>query len=191
MLCLCIMLRPWIMLAVFIVVVSAILVLYKFFENQFFGWLDRRFGRAQFSRFTSRDRLPYASKDYLLTIGEAVFFKQLQSAVAGRYVAIIKVRLADLIHVKQGTGAWRHHFNRIAAKHADFVLLEAQSLRPLLAIELDDRSHEAPERKDRDDFVNAALLAAGLPLLRIKAARAYSPVEIAKQIEQALTPKPS
>ena len=38
---------------------------------------------------------------------------------------------------------------------------------PMLAIELDDASHELKARKERDMFVNALFASTGIPLLRI------------------------
>jgi hypothetical protein len=127
--------------------------------------------------------LPYMRKDHLLTPGEAAFFRQLLVALQGRFLPAVKVRVADLISVRKGTENWQSHFNRISSKHVDFVLLDPQSLRPLLAIELDDKSHDAANRRERDEFVNDALDAAQMPMLRIKAARSYSPAELWAQIE--------
>jgi hypothetical protein len=54
----------------------------------------------------------------------------------------------------------------------------AGSLEPRLAIELDDRSHARPAARRRDDFKDAALAAAGLPLLRVTAAGGYDLAEL-------------
>lgn len=134
----------------------------------------------------SQAPLPYTRKDYLLTPGEAAFFRQLLVALQGRFLPAVKVRVADLISVRKGTENWQSHFNRISSKHVDFVLLEPQSLRPLLAIELDDKSHDAANRRERDAFVNEALAAAQMPFLRIKAARTYSPADLWAQVEAAM-----
>ena len=55
-----------------------------------------------------------------------------------------------------------------------------------LAIELDDISRRRAERKSRDRFVNTALTAAGLPLLRVKVEEKYETSAIRKDIEEAL-----
>jgi very-short-patch-repair endonuclease len=55
-----------------------------------------------------------------------------------------------------------------------------------LVIELDDASHEEEYRRDRDTFVDAALTAAGLPILHIPAQRSYVPAELAAAIQQKL-----
>jgi very-short-patch-repair endonuclease len=61
----------------------------------------------------------------------------------------------------------------IARHHLDFVLCDHGTTNIRLGIELDDRSHDKAIRKKRDMFVNEALAAAGIPLLRIQAAARY------------------
>ena len=43
----------------------------------------------------------------------------------------------------------------------------------MLAIALDDASHDRKDRQDRDGFVDSALAAAGLPILHVKASARY------------------
>ena len=47
------------------------------------------------------------------------------------------------------------------AKHLDFVICN-KDLAPVVAIELDDASHDAEDREERDDFVDAVLRAGEL-----------------------------
>lgn len=55
-----------------------------------------------------------------------------------------------------------------------------------MVIELDDASHEEEARRDRDTFVDAALTAAGLPILHIPAQRTYAPADLAASIQRKL-----
>ena len=64
------------------------------------------------------------------------------------------------------------------AKSVDFVICDVLTLDPVAAIEVDDKSHLLPERQQRDAFVNALFLEIGLPLMRVKARRAYSVDEL-------------
>jgi very-short-patch-repair endonuclease len=57
-----------------------------------------------------------------------------------------------------------------------------------LVIELDDASHEEESRRDRDTFVDAALTAAGLPILHIPAKSSYVPAELAAVVQHKVTP---
>jgi len=67
-----------------------------------------------------------------------------------------------------------------------FLLCTRDKLSPVLVIELDDASHEEESRRDRDTFVDAALTAAGLPILHIPAQRSYVPADLAAAIQQQL-----
>lgn len=57
--------------------------------------------------------------------------------------------------------------NSIQLKHIDFLLCDSSNTKPLLVIELDDRSHDRPERRERDEFLDRACAAAGLAILHI------------------------
>jgi hypothetical protein len=121
----------------------------------------------------------YIKRAGLLTPAEVAFYKVLVAAVGGRYVVMAQVSLAGILEVDRAkvTGGGRQGFqaafNRISRKTVDFVLCEPGTMRIVAAVELDDRSHERAERKERDGFVEAAMKAAGLPLMRVKAAGSY------------------
>ncbi|NMP16668.1 DUF2726 domain-containing protein [Thalassotalea sp. Y01] len=65
------------------------------------------------------------------------------------------------------------------------LLCNQNTLEVLVAIELDDRSHNSVKTKARDKLVNFACETVGLPLLRFSAKRSYVISDIAKQISQA------
>jgi hypothetical protein len=123
-------------------------------------------------------RLPYRKCDHLLTAAERSFWGVLSDVVDGSYHVAWKVRMADLVWVPAGTRDRQRHLNRVLAKHLDFVLCDPRSTEPVLAIELDDSSHQESDRRRRDAFVDAALRAAALPLLRVPARRSYVAREI-------------
>jgi hypothetical protein len=121
----------------------------------------------------------------LLTPAEQVFYRSLDIAVAGRLQILCKVRLADLLQVAGSNSKQRHRlFRKIAAKHIDFLLVEPGRLEPILAIELDDSSHDRSDRRQRDQFLNELFGIVEFPLLRVKAAASYSPRQILRAIEE-------
>lgn len=129
--------------------------------------------------------MPYKPRQTLLSRGEAAFYFALRAAVRGRYLIAFKVRLADLITC--GDAAWEAGFGHmIARQHLDFILCDHGSTDILLAIELDDRSHELARRKRRDLFLNEALFVAGIPLLRFRASSRYDIDVLANAIDTAL-----
>jgi len=121
----------------------------------------------------SATQLPYRRRDYLLSKAERSFHGVLGQAVGDDFLVFSKIRLADLLWIPGGTENRQSHMNRIQSKHIDFVLCSCDVVRPLLAIELDDASHQKARRRSRDAFVEQALEAAGLPLLRVPAKRSY------------------
>jgi very-short-patch-repair endonuclease len=87
---------------------------------------------------------------------------------------------------------WRESFwfRKIVNYHVDFVICDPTTTAPLLVVELDDRRHRERNRKRQDDFKNAVLQTAGLPIYRIAAQAAYDPLELKQQIEKMITARP-
>jgi very-short-patch-repair endonuclease len=129
---------------------------------------------------------PYQKRSSLLTPAEAAFYRVLQGAVTGDWPIFVMVRLVDVIAVKPKTSQRQRWLGPIIAKHLDFVVCDPEQLEPVLAIELDDASHDRPDRAERDRMVEAALSAAGLPLLRVRVAAKYDQQELRDQIRQRL-----
>jgi hypothetical protein len=129
---------------------------------------------------------PYETQDSLFSPAERSFLVVLEQAVGQRYRILGKVRLADVIRVKRGMSraAWQAAFNRIQSKHLDFVACDPSDLTVQFVVELDDKSHAKASRQNRDDFVNHALAAAGVRLLRFPVKRTYSVQDIQNQIFQ-------
>ena len=132
---------------------------------------------------TSSIDYPYHLVDEFLSPAEHNFFFNLK-AVAGDSVHIFsKVKLSDLFYTKTGDhGKNRSYTNRIDRKHIDFLLCDAKTLKPILGIELDDKSHQRADRQERDDFVNHVFEGAKLPLIHIAVQRGYSQNELRSKI---------
>jgi hypothetical protein len=133
----------------------------------------------------SSDQLPYRQRDDFLSAAELSFYRVLTLALDGSYLVCPKVNLADIFFVARPNENQSYR-NRIDRKHVDFLLCELTSMKPILGIELDDSSHARRDRHDRDQFVDKIFKAAGLPLLRVRAAAEYSPQNIADLIRQAI-----
>lgn len=134
---------------------------------------------------TQTDSLPYRRRDDFLSAAEAVFFRALLTAAPEEAVILAKVRISDLLYVVDQRSNFGS-FNRISAKHVDFVILDKRSLEPRAAIELDDSSHRREDRRSRDAFVEAAFEAAGLPLLRFPVSRSYDIGSLGSRISDVL-----
>ena len=128
-----------------------------------------------------RNDLPYRQRDNFLSSAELAFYRVLEQAVGKTYSINNKVRLWDLLYVPRRDDS-RTYENKISSKHIDFLLCDPITMQPVLAIELDDASHNRKDRQDRDAFLDQALTAAGLSILHVKAARTYSIAEVHGQI---------
>lgn len=102
-----------------------------------------------------------------------------------------KVRLANVIRPNAGLapGPRQSALNRIVGKHVDFLLCRSDDLSIVCAIELDDSSHAKAMQKTRDQFVEAALQAAVVPLLRFPAKAGYRLEDVKSQLAQVTGPR--
>ena len=138
------------------------------------------------ARDVESSSLPYQRRDPFLSPAELAFYRVLQQAVGDRYVTNNKVRMWDVLTVPRVEGS-RKFENKISSKHVDFLLCDPTTMEPILAIELDDASHNRPDRQRRDNFVDRAFAAAGLPILHIPAAGTYAIADIQQQIESIVS----
>ncbi len=129
----------------------------------------------------------YSRQKSLFTQAELAFYRALREAIADRYQVFGKVRVADVLKPQtENRGDWQRAFNKISAKHFDFLLCDRDSLKVLAAVELDDSSHRRIDRVKRDDFLNQAVENAGLPLLRFPVQAIYDIKAIEHHITQTL-----
>lgn len=131
----------------------------------------------------------YRIRDSVLTPTERECYAALQNAVRLAFPAappfvFASVRLAEVLSVDSpkaaDRSAWQTAFNRIASKQVDFVLADAATTRPIMVVELDDRTHSRTDRRQRDEFVDRACAAAGLRVVHVPAASRYAPADLAK-----------
>lgn len=132
------------------------------------------------------DEVSFESRQTLYSPAEQAFYAALQQVIDHDFFIVNgKTRLADLIQVDKQLRDenWWVQFNRISRKHVDFVLLEKFTSRFIGVIELDDSSHQLPDRQERDRFVDSALEGASIPILHYPCKQDY----ILSDIEKALS----
>lgn len=136
-----------------------------------------------------REALPaYKAKGPLCSPTESAFLAALEQALPPTQRVFVQVRLIDVIEPRRADPAAR---NRVISKQLDFVVCDRTTLKVLFAIELNDRSHERPERQQRDAFLANAMREAGLPLYFFKAARRYTQQVIQEHLfQQGLRQEP-
>ncbi len=134
------------------------------------------------------EAFPYVRQPALFTPAERVFYQALTRCLDENYLVFGKVRLADIIRPGEKLNNSEHWkaFNRISAKHLDFVICHRDDLSVAACVELDDKSHRLPHRRARDAFVDAAMSAAGVALLHVPVQRQYALPELKQALEKVL-----
>lgn len=137
---------------------------------------------------------PYVKAGPLLSAAERSFFSTLAKAIEPGDLVMVKVRVADLIKIKEGVSKegqsshWWKAFAQISQKHVDFAVVDRLSFQPKLVVELDDSSHASAKAQESDSVKDRAFAAAGLPVARFKAQRTYDVNEVAAGLIRAMTP---
>src|SRR6478672_3492180 len=88
---------------------------------------------SRFRRARPAPRLPYEAIP-ILTDSERRFFAGLEGSIPRHDYILTQVRLANLVAVQPGTTAFRKCFNPIAMKCADFVIVNHNTMAPLLVV---------------------------------------------------------
>lgn len=121
----------------------------------------------------------YASPS-LLTEVEQKFYHFLRKRINSKGFSVTyKVRIADLMEVKDRVpndhyGKLKYSYNaKIQRKHVDFVICDPKNMAIVCAIELNDKSHNRHDRKERDREVREFFVMAGIPLYEITQATYY------------------
>lgn len=140
----------------------------------------------------SRERAGYSylKKEYVMSKPEQACFNAFKEIIGEKYYIFPQMHLPTFLEYKtenQGFGAFRH----IDEKSVDFVLCDKQTFLPILAVELDDRSHNRPDRQKRDVEVERILKTANMPLLRIEHEDIHDKKELLRKIDLQINIKSS
>jgi len=134
------------------------------------------------------EKFPFFVRDDFLSEAEASFFHILKTMAGDHLVICPKVSLGDIFYVSR-PDVNLPYYNKINRKHLDFLLCNPKTLKPVLAIELDDASHMRIDRMERDEFVDQVFIAAGLPLVHVPVQQAYNIQELETMFRDALRAK--
>jgi very-short-patch-repair endonuclease len=119
-----------------------------------------------------------------MTHAEVRFFHQLKQAVP-EYLIFSQVGLSRLIECtdEEDEKFW---FNRINRMSVDYVLVDQDGQSVLVAIELDDWSHDSNARRRADLKKDKALISAGIPMVRFHGEDGVSEAMIRQELLHAL-----
>ncbi len=126
----------------------------------------------------------YTRKQFFLTRAEHECYDALVAAVGEKYHIFAQVHLPTILDNKAKGQNWRAALAHINRKSVDFVLCDKAYISPKLAIELDDKSHERPDRQERDREVERILSDAGVPLLRLENRGRFDPADLKFRVNE-------
>lgn len=150
------------------------------------GCLAAIFGIGQ-KQQQVQPQFPYKAKQYFFSNAEASFYHVLKQITGENVIIFPHVALRDLVFI---TGIEKRNyykfFNQIDRKQVDFLLADAKTLKPILVLELDDLSHQKPDRIQRDIFVEKVLQCAGIPLARVPVQHSYDTKQLSQLFSQKI-----
>lgn len=110
----------------------------------------------------------FRAEPLLVNQSERSAWDFLSRADLGQAHIFAKVRLEDVVSASAADSSTRNSARgRIKSRHLDFLLTDAD-FRPILAVEVDGRSHRTERAATTDEMKNQILAAAGVPLLRLQ-----------------------
>lgn len=112
---------------------------------------------------------PYKINNPIFSPKEGYFYRDVRP-IADKLGLLVftKMRLADLLYIPKGTADYQKWFNRIKAKHIDFIFVDREMHIKLL-VEVDDPTHNKPDRQARDEEVDEIFRQQGLEVLHLRA----------------------
>lgn len=109
----------------------------------------------------------YNRKYVIMTEREQEFYKKLKLVCGDSILIFPQIHLSSLFFHNVKGQNFKLAFRFINRLSVDFVLVDSRNFKTLLAIELDDSTHNEKDRIKRDLIVNDIFEKANLPLLRV------------------------
>lgn len=135
--------------------------------------------RPELPKLEEPEVFPYTPKP-VMTEPEQILYFRLVEALPD-LVVLAQVQMSSFLKLKGRQANWRALSSRIREKSCDFLVLRKDSS-VIAAIELQDASHDAPDRQKSDEFKRKALGAAGVKLVEFNVSALPSGDEIRARI---------
>jgi hypothetical protein len=133
-----------------------------------------------------KPRFDYTRKDSLMTPAERECFNALVAEMGQDYYFFPQIHLDAILDPVHSPRDRFYAFRHINQKSVDFVACDKSDLRPLFAIEVDDKTHRQAKRQERDREVERVLHGAGIPLIRIENRGRFDGKELAEIIRRGV-----
>ncbi len=169
------------------IIVKVIEGFIEYNENERKATIKQRPEEKQYQQYQQYQQiLPYRLNMSVLTPSEGSVYDILNIFCQKHKLMLLsKIRIADFVITDTRTNFYKW-FNKISAKHVDYLICDYRTYAPLLAIELDDYTHNWQKRKERDDFINQVYYSIGLPIIHLTY---INENDIIKQVSEVLNIK--
>lgn len=110
--------------------------------------------------------IPYFKKTPLTEVEQVLYYRLVEALPD--LVVLAQVPLTAILGIRrQGNKGWQAQFNAISRKSVDYVVCR-KDFSIVAVIELDDKTHEKPDRQKSDEVKDSAFKAVGIEVLRLK-----------------------
>ncbi|ECP5540389.1 DUF2726 domain-containing protein [Salmonella enterica] len=152
-------------MSIYIIGFVAIVIL--LFGASSFSGSDKKTGHTAEQLFKSDG---YVKKPFM-TQKERIFFKKLRESLDENYNVFAQVRLVDVVSVSESLKSDQKKrntlFRKISQWHCDYIVTNG-AFDVIVAIELDDKTHQRQDRIKRDNYFNEVFKQVGIPLIRVR-----------------------
>ena len=129
----------------------------------------------------------YLRRDYIMSEAESHLFRRLEQIAQDRYYIFPQVHLSSLLDNTVKGQNWKGALSAIQRKSVDFALVDKATLVTRYAVELDDSTHDKPDRQIRDSKVEQYLNSVGIPLVRLRNVQSMTDGDIDAEFIKART----
>ena len=137
-------------------------------------------------KISSKSKYQYGRKDFIMTRAEHECYNALVAEMGLDYFFFPQIHLDAIVYPQDTRKDRLYAFRHINQKSLDFVACDKKFMRPLFAIELDDKTHNQPKRIERDKEVERILHGAGIPLIRIENRGRFDQRELAQLVQAGI-----
>jgi len=129
----------------------------------------------------------FSKKSSIMRQDERLFFDFLMKLYGEKYFIFPQVRLAAILDVKNDVKDHDNLYRLIDHLSLDFVIFDKTAMSPLIAVELNGKSHMQFNRRNRDQKVINVLTKAGIQFIAIAVADSYDEGAVRQQIDPLLS----
>jgi hypothetical protein len=116
----------------------------------------------------------FVKKQFIMSAAENDLYRVLQEVVGSNFVIVPQAHLSVFLDHRVKGQSWQGALSTIQRKSVDFLICSHTYYNPLVAIELDDSSHQREDRVERDTKVDQICETAGMPLIHIRWQQNYA-----------------